>query len=287
MTPPADRLSAAEPARYGPATRDTWARDVEEASQRSRRIAWTIAGVAGAIAVVQAIALAALVPLKRVSPYTITVDRQTGQIQTTPGLTLPQLSQSDAVRQAFLAQYVLARETFDLTDYQENYRRTLLWSEGQAAETYRADWDRDNPNGVQSRYRASTIVRAIVTEVRLLSPETALIRFETEQTEGGSASGLRQPWSASVRFSAAGRPLNAQDRLLNPLGFRIEAYRRDAQTVAPAQVAIQPAPLPPAPPASAPVDPAAAGAPAAGTGLSPEEAASIATAPDPMEAPRQ
>jgi type IV secretion system protein VirB8 len=284
MTPPADRPSAAEPARYGPVGRDTWARDVEEASQRSRRIAWTIAGVAGAIAVVQAIALAALVPLKQVLPYTITVDRQTGQIQTTPGLSLPQLSESDAVRQAFLAQYGLARETFDLTDYQENYRRTLLWSDGQAAESYRADWDRDNPNGVQARYRASTIVRVIVTEVRLLSPETALIRFETEQTEGGSASGLRQPWSASVRFSAAGRPLNAQDRLLNPLGFRIEAYRRDAQTVAPAPVTIAPAPLPPA---AAPMDPAAASAPGAGTGLSPEEAAAMATVPQPMEAPRE
>jgi type IV secretion system protein VirB8 len=284
MTPPADRPSAAEPARYGPVGRDTWARDAEEASQRSRRIAWTIAGVAGAIAVVQAIALAALVPLKQVLPYTITVDRQTGQIQTTPGLSLPQLSESDAVRQAFLAQYVLARETFDLTDYQENYRRTLLWSDGQAAESYRADWDRDNPNGVQARYRASTIVRVIVSEVRLLSPETALIRFETEQTEGGSASGLRQPWSASVRFSAAGRPLNAQDRLLNPLGFRIEAYRRDAQTVAPAPVTIAPAPLPPA---AAPMDPAAASAPGAGTGLSPEEAAAMATVPQPMEAPRE
>jgi type IV secretion system protein VirB8 len=285
MTPPADRPSAAEPARYAPLTRDSWARDMDAETARSRRIAWTIAGVAGAIAVVQAIALAALVPLKRVTPYTITVDRQTGQIQTTPGLSLPQLSESDAVRQAFLAQYVLARETFDLTDYQENYRRTLLWSDGQAAETYRADWDRDNPNGVQARYRASTIVRVIVTEVRLLSPETALIRFETEQTEGASASGLRQPWSASVRFSAAGRPLNAQDRLLNPLGFRIETYRRDAQSVAPVPVAIPPAPLPPAPPAPGPAAAAtgAGGAPA----LTPEEAASMAAVPQPMEAPRE
>jgi type IV secretion system protein VirB8 len=232
-----------------------WGQDEIAAAARSRRIAWIVAGIAAAIVALQAIALIVLVPLKRSVPYTVLVDRQTGHVQTTPGVSLPALSESDAVRQAFLAQYVLARETFDLADYQENYRRTLIWSDRDAAASYRRDWARDNPDGVQNRYRATTRVRTIVKEVRLLSPTTAIVRFDTDQTEGaGATSGLRQPWTATLSFTSAGRPLGDADRLFNPLGFRVTGYRRDAETPAPVQATY---PAPPLPPQAAP-DPAAA-----------------------------
>jgi type IV secretion system protein VirB8 len=245
MTRVAEPAPEARVSRYDPASAG-WGQDDIAAAARSRRIAWIVAGVAAAIVALQAIALIVLIPLKRSVPYTVLVDRQTGHVQTTPGVSLPALSESDAVRQAFLAQYVLARETFDMADYRENYRRTMLWSDRDAAASYRRDWARDNPDGVQSRYRATTRVRTIVKEVRLLSPTTAVIRFDTDQTEGAAAtSGLRQPWSATVSFTSAGRPLSDGDRLFNPLGFRVVGYRRDAEVPAAVPVAIPPAPLPP------------------------------------------
>lgn len=245
MSRAAEPAPEARVARYEPAA-GGWGQDEIAAAARSRRIAWIVAGVAAAIVALQAIALIVLVPLKRSVPYTVLVDRQTGHVQTTPGVSLPALSESDAVRQAFLAQYVLARETFDLADYRENYRRTLVWSDRDAAATYRRDWARDNPDGVQNRYRATTRVRTIVKDVRLLSPTTAIVRFDTDQTEGvGATSGLRQPWSATISFSSAGRPLSDADRLFNPLGFRVVGYRRDAETPAPVAASYPAPPLPP------------------------------------------
>lgn len=250
MTRPAEPDPTARTARYEPGS-GGWGQDEIAAAARSRKIAWIVAGVAAGIVALQAIALIVLIPLKRSVPYTVLVDRQTGHVQTTPGVSLPAISESDAVRQAFLAQYVLARETFDLADYRENYRKTLVWSDRDAAASYRRDWARDNPDGVQNRYRATTRVRTLVKEVRLLSPTTAVVRFDTDQTEGaGATSGLRQPWSATLTFTSAGRPLSDADRLFNPLGFRVTGYRRDAEIPSAVPVAIPPAPLPPQPEAA-------------------------------------
>jgi hypothetical protein len=60
---------------------ESWAVDSQETSDRSRRIAWTVAGVAAAIAMLEAVALALLTPLKTVQPITLLVDRQTGYVQ--------------------------------------------------------------------------------------------------------------------------------------------------------------------------------------------------------------
>ena len=69
---------------YAQAT--SWSQDVNGALRASRRLAWIVAAGAGAIAVLEAIALVSLAPLKTVVPYTITVDRQTGYIETAQGL---------------------------------------------------------------------------------------------------------------------------------------------------------------------------------------------------------
>ncbi len=231
-------------------TASTWAQDTHETLRRSRRTAWIIAGIAVGIAAIQAVALVVLVPLKQTMPYTITVDRETGYVQTTRGVNLGTLSETEAVAQSFVVQYVLARETFDAADYREQYRKTLAWSQGAAETEYLRDWDKSNPNGIQSRVSANTRIQVTVKSVTILGPRSAMIRFDTERSEGGGGPGMRQPWVASVVYSFSNKPISEQDRYLNPLGFQISSYRRDAETT-------QPVPMPAAPllmaPAPAPV----------------------------------
>ena len=100
----------------------SWAADIHGSLRASRRAALIIAGAAVVVAVLEAVALAALTPLKTVVPYTILVDRQTGYVQTIQGLKPGPLTEDAAVSQSFLVQYVIARETFDAADLRENYR---------------------------------------------------------------------------------------------------------------------------------------------------------------------
>ena len=225
----------------------TWAQDTHETLRRSRRTAWIVAGIAVGIAAIQAVALVVLVPLKQTMPYTITVDRETGYVQTTRGVNLGTLSETEAVAQSFVVQYVLARETFDAADYREQYRKTLAWSQGAAETEYLRDWDKTNPNGIQSRVSPNTRIQVTVKSVTILGPRSAMIRFDTERSEGGGGPGMRQPWVASVVYSFSNKPINEQDRYLNPLGFQISSYRRDAETTQPVPMPAAPLPIVPEP----------------------------------------
>ena len=68
------KLSAAEREAHFAEAR-TWAVDSEHLQRRSHRLAWIIAAVATVIALLEALALVALAPIKTVVPYTLLVDR--------------------------------------------------------------------------------------------------------------------------------------------------------------------------------------------------------------------
>lgn len=208
----------------------TWAQDMEGARRASRRTAWIVAACAVAVAVLEAIALAALLPLKTERPYAILVDRQTGAVQVAQPLAPGRLTQDQAVAQSFLVQYVLARETFDATTLREDYRKAQVWSAADARDAYVRGMARTNPQSPLALYPPATTVRAVVKSVSLLTPTTALVRFDAERRDPGAGQVVVQPYTAAVAFKWTGAPLRLEDRWLNPLGFQVTRYRRDAET---------------------------------------------------------
>ena len=214
----------------------SWSADVNGSLRASRRRAWWVAGVAVFVAVLQAIALALLLPLKTVVPYTITVDRQTGAAQLATGIVLGPMSQNDALVQSAVAQYVIARESLDATDLAANYRRVGLWSADTAKSDYLRAMDRRNPASALNGATAGTQVATTVKSITLMSPASALVRFSTDRREGDGAI-TRNDWAAVMQFTFTGGPLSLEDRLINPLGFQVTHYRRDAESITPQIIA--------------------------------------------------
>ena len=209
---------------------ESWAQDIQGSLRASRRRAFLVAGAAAFIAILEAIALVALMPLKTVVPYTITVDRQTGYIQTAQGIQPGALSQDVAVIQAFLAQYVLARETFDVTDLQANYQKVAAWTSGPARDQYVRAMQRANPQSPVNVNDPATVVKITIKSISLLSRTSALVRFDAERDRSAAATPERTPYTAVIGFQFSGAPMRTDDRFLNPLGFQVTAYRRDAET---------------------------------------------------------
>jgi type IV secretion system protein VirB8 len=208
----------------------SWAADIHGSLRASRRAAWIIAGTAVAVAVLEAAALAALAPLKTVVPYTILVDRQTGYVQTVQGLKPGPLTEDAAVTQSFLVQYVIARETFDAADLRENYRKVMLWTADNARSAYQQDMAKTNPNSPLVVNTPTTIVSTTIKSVSLLTPTTALVRFETLRRDGGASMGEVRNYTAVLAFRYTGAPMRMEDRFTNPLGFQVVSYRRDAES---------------------------------------------------------
>src|SRR5690349_7419990 len=85
----------------------SWDQDRLAAAERSKRLAWTVAGGASVLAVAAVSAVVALAPLKSVEPFVVRVDRTTGGVDVMTGLKgRGDLTYDEAVSKYFLGQYV-------------------------------------------------------------------------------------------------------------------------------------------------------------------------------------
>src|SRR3546814_16402197 len=84
----------------------SWDHDRLIAANRSKRLAWIIAVMAGSLAIAAIAAVAMLTPLKTVTPYVITVDKATGASENAAPLTGERPdTYNEAVAKYFLPDY--------------------------------------------------------------------------------------------------------------------------------------------------------------------------------------
>ena len=206
----------------------SWAETQNGSVLRERKIAWIAAGVATGIALILALTLVILLPLKSVEPYVVTVDRQTGAVQVATGITPGKLSENDAVIQAELARYVRARETFDETDLPQMYRLVQLMSARNVSSAYVKMMSRDNPSSPLRSLNRGDVLAVTIKSVSIIGASSAIVRFDVMRiTPTGSQS--LNTYVSAISFGFNGRPMRAIDRFDNPLGFQVTRYRRDIE----------------------------------------------------------
>jgi type IV secretion system protein VirB8 len=210
---------------------EPWMDIALDQARAGRRVAWIVATLLIVVVGAQAAAIAVMLPLKEVVPYTVIVDRQTGYVETARGVQLGDLAEDRAIVESMLAQYVLGRETFDPTDFPDRYSRIALWSLGPARDEYVAQYQPNTPDSALIDMKPGGRIRVTVKSVEILSPETARVRFETQRTEPGGEP-LRTDRQAAISYRFTGAPMRNEDRIMNPLGFQVTSYRRDNETPA-------------------------------------------------------
>jgi len=220
----------------------TWNRDRLDALARSQRTAWFVAGAAAAVAVLLALAVLLLTPLKTVVPYTLLVDRTTGYVQALKPLDAQKVAPDTALTQSFLVQYVIARESYDRDIAQVNYRKVALWSAEAARSDYLNLMQVSNPQSPLVLYPATSTVETRVKSVSPVGTNVALVRFDTIRHDVGGAVQPPRSWVAVIRYRYSGEPMKLEDRFVNPLGFQVLRYRRDAESAPPPEAVAVPAP---------------------------------------------
>lgn len=208
---------------------EAWSESRLREAAATRRLAIIGAGVAATIAVLEAIALIILLPLKTVVPYTLLVDRQTGFVQSLKPLERQVISPDDALVRSFLAQYVIAREEFDIDSLRSDYTKVALWSAGVARARYLAGMQASNPTSPLATLPRRTLVDVEVRSISPLTADTSLVRFSTVRTDPNGQPQPSVPWASVIKHRFAGETMSASDRLINPLGFQVTEYHRDAE----------------------------------------------------------
>lgn len=206
----------------------SWDRDRFVAAERSKRLAWIVAGAASTIAVVGVASVAMLSPLKTVVPYVVTVDRSTGATEVTQQLRGDKtVTYDEAVRKYFLANYVRSREGWIPQARQEFFKSVLALSAPEEQRRWISFYKKDNPDSPQNQLTASDTIFISVRAVSFISPTVAQVRFTKRLERDGQAT--ETPAIATIRFDILSKPESEAGRYANPLGFQVKAYRADVE----------------------------------------------------------
>ena len=208
-----------------------WQYEVHDSLKRSNKIAWSIASVSALLAMMTIFALVLVLPLKEFSPYVITVEKSTGYVEVTKGLHASNLNQDEAITISNLAQYVIARETFDATDFKEKYKLVNLFSAKEAKDDYNHLFSQNNPDNPVTKYGHNAVLSVEIKNVTFLndSKDTAAIRFSTQTKNNGSDRVLDNHYMEIIKFRYVQTPERLKNRFINPLGFQVTNYRRDTE----------------------------------------------------------
>ena len=203
----------------------TWEKETYLTQRRSTRRAWSCAVAAFVLAFLAICALILVLPLKEFAPYVVTVDKSTGWLEVTRGLQQGNLTQNEAITIAQIVRCVVARESFDATDYPQLYREVGLCMTARALDGYRRQHDQSNTDSPPVLYGYDGILRVEIGSVNLLTDTTAIVSFRTILEYRGRE--VVNHWRAAMTFSYTNKEFPMQDRFINPLGFQISSYRRD------------------------------------------------------------
>ncbi len=211
----------------------SWDRDRLLAANRSKRLAWIVAGVASGLAITGVAAVAMLTPLKTVAPYVITVDKATGASEITASLFNSggsgnrAITYNEAVAKYFLADYVRNREGWIPQARKEFFEGVLAMSSRDEQARWTAFFSKDNPKSPQSVFTDLDTVFIAIKSVTFVSKNVAQIRFTKTLQHGAVVTDT--PAIATVTYDTTDTPTTEQQRFKNPLGLEVQTYRADLE----------------------------------------------------------
>lgn len=217
----------------------SWDADRMAQAARSAAVAWRVAAAGWLCAIAGVVALVLLMPLKRVEPYLIRVDKSTGVVDVVPVYT-GHASLGQAVTRYFLTHYITVCEQFDYAMAQSDYEECGAFNSPQLNQALYAKWNRANPKSPLNVHKdgSSEIVR--IESVSFLestrgAPELAQVRFARIGREEGGAPGAVTHWIASIEYRYGKPPENPRTRGWNPLGFEVLDLGIEPEVLGPAR----------------------------------------------------
>lgn len=204
-------------------------------AEQEKRISFfkTVAYCSIAANVAMAIALAGITPLKKVEPYVIQVDKSTGNQAVITSLTEKAYTPSEAEDRANIARYVKAREGYVYDTIQRDFNQIKVTSAPSVFKEY--------DNFIEGPSSPSQLKDAVILEPHIISislensngKKTALVRIEVtrKQVAGEGQGETSKTRLVTLSYDYYDGSISEEKRLLNPLGFRIDYYHAEDESL--------------------------------------------------------
>ncbi|KXB10234.1 virB8 family protein [Xylella fastidiosa] len=203
-----------------------------EEIKRSRKIAWIIASVATVICSVSILAfLVALLTRSEPEPTILQVDKSTGATTVLRSVRDTKDHYDEVVNKYWLAQYVRTCEGYDWFTINDQFNACKLMSDGDVAKEY--DSKVDAPGSPLKVLADKGKIVVGIVSIAFLG-DTAQVRFTTEKLSASGENLDNSPvrkWIATIAFQFKPGLMTEQQRLINPLGFKVATYRVDPEVI--------------------------------------------------------
>ena len=200
----------------------------------------TVAGLVGAgVAVAAIVALILVESARTFVPVPIVIDRATGETTTVLPLSAASVPMEEALDKSYVARFVQAREGYSWDFLQRDYNTVTRMASPAVFKTYNAQFE--GPDPLDKKLGANTVWRVRVVNVRLdlntarkgenVRKGEAVVTFEREvRNIDRQAAEAPTRHVATLRYEYQPRAMRTEaERMDNPLGFVITAYRTDSE----------------------------------------------------------
>lgn len=214
---------------------------IADLARRSEKSAWMVATISIVIVFIMLGGFLYILPLKREVPYLIMADAFTGQatVATLRGdfSSKNSITQSEALNRSNVAQYITARESFDVAMMTlRDWDVAHVMSSPDVAAGFSAVHARDNPDAPYKRYGKDRALRVKILSIQLerngqgeAARNSATVRFQRVAYD--KKTGLTTPVDSKIaRLEYTYKPnleMDEKQRYNNPLGFQVTEYTVD------------------------------------------------------------
>ncbi|EAL3898097.1 type IV secretion system protein [Campylobacter lari] len=198
--------------------------------EKSNQRAWLVAFISMAISIIAVIAVIFLTPLKTTEPYVIRVDNTTGMVDIITSLQEEQISSIEALDKYFISQYIKAREGYYYKFLNQDYVLTQLMSDENVANEYRAIYAGDN--ALDQIYKDNVEVSVKILSIVLGNSngvKTSTIRALITKKDSVTKSTQQSTKVVTLAYDFLLAKTSEENRILNPLGFKVTNYRVDEE----------------------------------------------------------
>lgn len=208
--------------------------DRVELAKNSARTAWKVAAGAGAIAFAAVVAVAGLTPLKQTEPYLMRVDDSDGTVKILRPLNDAEpISYGAVLDKYWTRQFIYARNGYDWEVVQHNFNLVNLMGNNAVVSAYMAYIK--SPNSPVETFSDKKKIKIEIQDVTFLPTKSttqklAQVRFsrDVQGNDGLTSVGFEPTyWNATITYDYQAKIVTADERELNPLGFRVTSYNED------------------------------------------------------------
>lgn len=212
---------------------------IADLAKRSERRAWMVAFSAIGMALILACGCFYMLPLKEKVPFLVLADAYSGTSslsRLTDDVVNRRVTASEAINRSNVAHFVLARESYDLAlTNLRDWPTVLTMSASDVARAYMNLHAANNEESPYKLYGKSYALRLKILSIVLIgdehggTPKGATVRFQ--RTIYDKNNGSSRPLDnkiATIEFTyKPNLRMDDRNRIENPLGFQVTAYRVD------------------------------------------------------------